>query len=95
MATIMAFALLAASIFACGYWLLKAPFFSETLQKKKQYAGCISGLDVVYCITSSSSIMLLPLNDDESLKEKEIKDKSFEKSAKAMIHDGFSEVLSE
>jgi hypothetical protein len=95
MATIMAFVLLIASIFACGYWLLKAPFFSETLQKKKQYSGCIGDSEVVFCVMSSTLVMLLPLNDDESLKEKEIKDKSFEKAVNAMICDGFSEAMSE
>jgi hypothetical protein len=95
MATIMAFVLLIVSISACGYWLLKAPFFSETLRQKKQYTGYIGSSEVVFCIMSSALVMLLPLNDDESLKEKEAKDKSFEKAVKAMIFNDFSEVLSE
>jgi len=92
MATIMILVLFVVSIFVFGYWLLKAPFFSETL---KRYIGYIGGVKTTFCIISSSFVMLLPLNDDESLREKEEKDKSFENAVKAMIDSNFFEVLDE
>ena len=95
MATIMVLVLFVVLIGVSVYWLPKAPFFSETLQQKQRYVGYIGGVKTAFYIISASFVMLLPLNDNESLREKEVKDKSFENAVKAMIDSNFFEVLDE
>jgi hypothetical protein len=97
MATIITLVLFVAAIVLLGGYLLRAPFFSETLQQKQIHEKRMPGSksSALYYILTPLGAKLKPFNDDKLLKEREVNQKSFEKAVDDMIGSEFSGVLGE